>query len=217
MPIHTSAEVQGTVSAGWSDSGNITASEMAPGTPIRIKASLLIEGSVNATSFGEKAANSHFTSGDVGAALEGLGVLAGPTYQQSAEASDNIAHNLTINSQPETSIQIIFDTQAGVDTLWGEKLTVSLNAQAATVSLLPTPVLGAVGTAVSGLLGNTVRRWGGISSVTDLTTGQLVENWTVTSASGFDYSKAAPEPEPSTFVLLILAAAGICIRLRTGP
>jgi hypothetical protein len=49
--------------------------------------------------------------------------------------------------------------------------------------------------------------WGGITSVTDADTGALVTDWTLTSASGFDYTHAAGSgpvgvPEPSSLVLL---------------
>jgi hypothetical protein len=50
--------------------------------------------------------------------------------------------------------------------------------------------------------------WGGITSVTDAVTGQPIDDWKVTSASGFDYSQVVPEPPSlvlSTFALVGLA------------
>ena len=57
--------------------------------------------------------------------------------------------------------------------------------------------------------------WGGIESVTDDATGEAVDGWTVTSASGFDYSKPAQEPEPASWVLLAIGAPhfGDCIAI----
>ena len=48
--------------------------------------------------------------------------------------------------------------------------------------------------------------WGGVTGVTDAATGEPIDDWSVTSDSGFDYSKPASEPsmsvpEPSTLVL----------------
>lgn len=53
-------------------------------------------------------------------------------------------------------------------------------------------------------------RWGGIQSVTDEVTGELVTDWTITSASGFDYRYAAPEP--ASLTLLGLASLWIVPR-----
>ncbi|MBI3840315.1 MAG: hypothetical protein HY288_20530 [Planctomycetia bacterium] len=49
--------------------------------------------------------------------------------------------------------------------------------------------------------------WGGITSVTDAYTGEPIEGWTITSASGFDYSK--PAPEPSTLIFAALAGLAL--------
>ncbi len=44
-------------------------------------------------------------------------------------------------------------------------------------------------------------RWGGIESVTD-EFGNPIDDWTITSASGFDYSKPFGVPEPSGILLI---------------
>lgn len=38
--------------------------------------------------------------------------------------------------------------------------------------------------------------WGGITKVTDVATGAAILDWTVVSASGFDYTQSFPLPEP---------------------
>jgi hypothetical protein len=45
--------------------------------------------------------------------------------------------------------------------------------------------------------------WGGITSVRDGITGEPIDDWTITSESGFDYSKPFPVPEPPTVALLL--------------
>jgi hypothetical protein len=51
--------------------------------------------------------------------------------------------------------------------------------------------------------------WGGIEKVTD-EFGNLIDDWTITSESGFDYSKPFGVPEPSSMLLL---ATALCARL----
>jgi hypothetical protein len=62
--------------------------------------------------------------------------------------------------------------------------------------------------------------WGGITSVIDKDTGQSISDWTLDSASGFDYSKPFVEvPEPATFLLALCTALVLTIRhskLRCG-
>jgi hypothetical protein len=62
--------------------------------------------------------------------------------------------------------------------------------------------------------------WGGITSVVDADTGEPDTDWSVESASGFDYAHAAPEPEPASIVLAVIgsiAAAAIARRKSTAP
>jgi len=54
--------------------------------------------------------------------------------------------------------------------------------------------------------------WGGITSVTDTLTGLPLENYTLTSASGIDYS--VPMPEPSSGLLVAAAATMMLLRRR---
>jgi hypothetical protein len=51
--------------------------------------------------------------------------------------------------------------------------------------------------------------WGGITQITDHATGAVIDDWTITSESGFDYSKPFPVPEPSTLVLAALGLVAI--------
>jgi hypothetical protein len=55
--------------------------------------------------------------------------------------------------------------------------------------------------------------WGGLEGVYDFFTGEKLDDWTITSESGFDYSQPFPVPEPSSIVLVIAAS---CFLLRRG-
>ena len=56
--------------------------------------------------------------------------------------------------------------------------------------------------------------WGGIESLTD-EFGNSIDDWTITSASGFDYSKPFGVPEPSSVALLCFAVCLWSSRGRT--
>ena len=58
---------------------------------------------------------------------------------------------------------------------------------------------------VSGEFSNSLE-WGGILSVRDAVTGVEVHDYTITSASGFDYTKSFDQqvPEPSCTIMLIV-------------
>lgn len=64
--------------------------------------------------------------------------------------------------------------------------------------------------------------WGGITSITDADTGALITDFTLTSASGFDYTQAFPSgpiavPEPPSVLLLtagLVASLALMVRRR---
>jgi hypothetical protein len=78
-----------------------------------------------------------------------------------------------------------------------------VNAGAQSVTYIQPGQLSAL---FAGELTNTIS-WGGIDSVTDAVTGEPIENWSITSESGFDYSRPFPVPEPSS---LALFGFGLC-------
>ena len=47
--------------------------------------------------------------------------------------------------------------------------------------------------------------WGEITQVTDHSNGQVIDNWKITSESGFDYSQPFPVPEPSSIAIFAVA------------
>jgi hypothetical protein len=56
--------------------------------------------------------------------------------------------------------------------------------------------------------------WGGITSVVDADTGEPDTDWSVESASGFDYAHAAPEPEPASIVLAAIGSIAVAAVAR---
>jgi hypothetical protein len=51
--------------------------------------------------------------------------------------------------------------------------------------------------------------WGGITSVVDAATGQPITDWTLESASGFDYTHAVPEPGSLLLALSFVIAGAV--------
>jgi hypothetical protein len=54
--------------------------------------------------------------------------------------------------------------------------------------------------------------WGGITRVTNALTGEPINDWTVASDSGFDYSRGIPEP--ASALLLIVGYCGTLLVRR---
>lgn len=61
--------------------------------------------------------------------------------------------------------------------------------------------------------GNTLS-WGGITKIYNRSTGEEVTDYSVTSASGFDYSQTFPIPEPSSVTMLSLGGGLLLPLLR---
>jgi hypothetical protein len=50
--------------------------------------------------------------------------------------------------------------------------------------------------------------WGGITKVTNAATGEPILDWTITSLSGFDYSRSYLVPEPASILIIGLGLCG---------
>jgi hypothetical protein len=107
---------------------------------------------------------------------------------------------------PPASVAISFELLPGQPTSVSWQFYVGAEANVENKDLTP-----GSGFAVATSQFSHTMTWGGITSVIDETTGQPITDWTLDSASGFDYTQAVPEP--STFVLAVLAF-GVAFRRR---
>ncbi|MEZ6073231.1 MAG: hypothetical protein R3C10_23915 [Pirellulales bacterium] len=104
------------------------------------------------------------------------------------------------NNDPPSSIPCTIQCNTGVPFTLGYLMEIKVSgSSAAGTTFGNTMVLNAD-------FGNTLT-WGGITTVQDAITGEVIDDWTIESVSGFDYSQPFPVPEPSSFVLFAIAVA----------
>jgi hypothetical protein len=116
-----------------------------------------------------------------------------------------------VNHLPPSSIPVTLVMQDGVPFT----LDYTLELLAISSAVLGTTSTTALDTAafIDADFTHTLR-WGGILSATDSITGLPVTDYSLISASGFDYRYAAPTPEPATALLLVTSAATTMHRRR---
>ena len=105
-----------------------------------------------------------------------------------------------------------FIITGGVSELFGARLALTGTASAKTVGRAAP---GAVAASFAASFHDTLR-WGGITNVTDLSTGLPVTHYTITSDSGFDYSQAAPIPEPSASLFIALGLGALATTRKSA-
>jgi hypothetical protein len=110
---------------------------------------------------------------------------------------------------PPTSIPISFKLTEGVPTHVYWVFDVASGAQVVNDDLTP-----GFGTAHSFFDFTHTANWGGITSVIDADTGEPVTDWTMDSASGFDYVHPFAEPEPASIVLAAFGAIAFAVVAR---
>jgi hypothetical protein len=57
-------------------------------------------------------------------------------------------------------------------------------------------------------------KWGGITRVVNRRTGEVVTDYRITSAAGFDYTQDFPVPEPGSLVALLIGIGCFVCRKR---
>lgn len=111
------------------------------------------------------------------------------------------------NLEPPKHVFLVLRTRNGLPSPLGYGLNLSMKAQGH--SAVETLILGDFSGSI---------HWDGVVSVKDELTGELIDDWTVTSLSGFDYSKpftpGVPEPASLTLMAIVLCAA-LTARYRT--
>lgn len=133
-------------------------------------------------------------------------------WAQSEMAGNNIPGSASVDIQqdPNTVIPLTIVAFSGIPI----QLDVQLEAQA-TGSVTSFNGNGGKASAVANF-GHTLL-WGGISGVTDFQ-GHPITDWSITSASGFNYANAAVDPdqvpEPSVLALLAIALPGLLLAGR---
>ena len=209
----TWADAGGAVNVSWSDNMFFDPKQVPVGTPLKVDASLRLNGVYSGFTVGSVVPNSHFASWFVGVQLTGSGLLD-PTNGALGTSLDSsqsgaIGGLSFLGGFPDLVIPISFTVIGGQKAPFGETLKLNGDARAETKFVAPETVTAAFSASFKDTLS-----WGGISRVTDLNTGLPVLDYTVTSDSGFDYSQAAPVPEPGSGTLLAVGIGVLAIRRR---
>ena len=235
LSLRASAAVFGTRDAPNADFGvgfsNVTATigdnyflnaESIPfGNSLLIRAKLTIDGGINVNVTTTPAHPSPFNPGLIlpetsGSVLGGLGIIAsqgsfidGDPNLPNTRTLANICKNACVsgdvsNLVPPDSITWTFVAKNGELTAMNYSATLFVKAISTSAN----------NAAIDGRFSGSIH-WGGIESVEDAITGEVIDDWTITSQSGFDYSKSFENqvPEPSSLVLL---ASTLCARLALG-
>lgn len=118
-------------------------------------------------------------------------------------AGNTLPGSVFINNLPPTLIPVQMTLRDGVPFTidYTLELLGTANSNLSTTSKSPLSTAAFIDADFTHTL-----RWGGIISATDAFTGLPVTDYTLTSASGFDYRNPAPVPEPTSLALLALAA-----------
>jgi hypothetical protein len=191
----------GSVQATWFDSTVITAPGFNPLHPLIIDVPLIVHGSLSINPGAKGGGAAKFRLRDFDAnhpslppapIPSGFPLSLGPDLWGYVQKDST--HSADIDLQPPTVIPSSRVCNTGLTCTVGYVME----------------VLGYGRTSPNGFevtdasFSNTLT-WGGITSVRDALTGEPVEDWTITSESGFDYSKSYEQqvPEPSSLGLIV--------------
>jgi hypothetical protein len=211
----TSASAGAGVNASWSDIAYVYYPNEPVGQPLTVNAVLKFHGTYSAAASGTVLANQHFALWGVSASITGHDALAAD--QGATGMSAKIAENGNITSVlPQQTyyeeIPISFGVENGDADAFGVELSVGGSAWVQAGAVDPTPV-------TADFVGDfkDTLSWGGITSVYDPAAGfagQDITGYTFTSASGFDYTKPYPVPEPCSVVGVLFGSALLLRRHR---
>jgi hypothetical protein len=190
----------GGASASWSDFATFTTAGLPLGAPLILHGGFLLDGMLAVVGDG---------NGDAFVHLVNPEIIGGSADFRVDTQGGSRAMNLFEN------IPTLFAVQNGQEV----PFSVSISVGAALGDGSGLEPGDSVGGSAFALFSDTLR-WGGISSVIDGNTGNMISNWTVTSQSGFDYSQpapvAAPVPWPATLTLTAIGALlGLFVHCRS--
>jgi hypothetical protein len=210
---YTSAEADASVDASWVDFAEMYYPDAPVGEPYIVHASLRYHGTYSAAASGTILANQHFATWNIGVTVSGLDAL--DPKQNGTLSPFKIFESGGINSflseqEVDYEIPISFEITNGTEAdAFGTELSITGSATAQTGNVDPTEV-------TSDFVGDfkDTLAWGGITSVTDVFTGQDITGYTFTSGSGFDYTKPYPVPEPCSVAGTLFGSALLLRRHR---
>jgi hypothetical protein len=186
------------VSASWTDNFEATSLSQPLGSTLILHCVLFLDGDLSGTATGKGTAGAFFKIFDLSTFP---GLPPGP-YGNNDWGDRLVAPSSTppfdISQEVPGAIRVTQTTHIGERNSIGYRLVLSGGATSD-----QTRTDSAGGGAVSADVSNSLR-WGGIESVTD-EFGNPIDDWTVTSESGFDFSKPFGVPEPSSLVLVAIA------------
>jgi hypothetical protein len=104
-------------------------------------------------------------------------------------SSDPLLKDINVNDIGNNFVEWGLPNGIGTTIRVNGKLSVRATAGASTEAHIDGQFIGSI-------------HWGGIESVTNAATGEVLTGWTITSESGFDYSQPFPVPEPTSLLLV---------------
>jgi hypothetical protein len=195
----------------------VTFKTKSPGRHVRINASMNLNASLTASPEGQfKPTNGPYINAFSQAYLKfsGTGIPPGPYPDHGATTYGFAEHDIdsfstiptNVQEDPPKVIPVTFVT--ATDPVSGEGVLIdwTMEVGAASSTLNRDFESHNNGSAISIANAAHTLSWGGISSVVFADTGEPVDDWTVTSASGFDYVHAAV-PEPGSLAEAVCAGA----------
>ena len=218
-----SVAVEGTgeAIAGWRDTALFSSAAVSIGTKITVRAPLIVDGAFFAGSTASAPIPERVNDlGSIGTAGDTISVINSSTdarFVETSHVGPELPGSYTLGyadvrgivtpgidshleklndvefAGPNTSIPVEFTFTNGQPYIIGFELAIFGNVLAERDNLA----------LFEANFADTLL-WGGIESVRDATTGAPIDDWTITSDSGFDYSKPANIPEPSTAALLVI-------------
>jgi hypothetical protein len=202
----------GAVGAAWQDTVTAHVDSRPPGASLIVKALAIIEGNFN-VSFDQNAPEGRGAEVTASLQLTGNGMPQAPlpndTWQFFEDRSID-SHHPTGPYADAIDLTISVANDSPLAYSFGMRLLG--NARAYSV----VPDSGSAGSMSAffavDFLGTF--KWGGITGVYDAETGELVEDWTITSDSGFDYSQPYTVPEPSTYLMAAMGLVALMFARR---